>query len=88
LTKNENKKLFCAMNIAMRIGRISLILTWLYLIGNLEKADTIVIFCMHEFVFGLVLLILYGLGHQRHTKNKKQLRFEKTISFGQSSLYL
>jgi ABC-type uncharacterized transport system permease subunit len=83
LTDNENKKLFRAMNIALIIGGLSLILTFLYLIVNLDKADRLVLFCLPGFVFGLVLMILYGIGHQRLTKIKKQPRFEKSISFGQ-----
>jgi hypothetical protein len=81
LTENENKKLFRAMNIALIIGGLSLILTFLYLIVNLDKADRLVIFCLPGFVLGLVLMILYAIGHQKLTKVKKQRRFEKSISF-------
>lgn len=83
LTEHENKKLFRAMNIALIIGGISLISTFLHLNANLDKADKIVTKCLPGFVYGLVLMILYGLGHQRLTKIKKQPRFKKTISFGQ-----
>ena len=83
LTNNENKKFFRAMNIALIIGGLSLILTFLYLIVNLDKADRLVLFCLPGFVFGLVLMILYAVGHQKLTKIKKQPRFEKSFSFGQ-----
>jgi hypothetical protein len=69
------------MNTALIIGGLSLILTLLYLIINLEKADKIIIFCLPGFVFGLVLIILYTLGHQRLTKDMKLSRFRKSISF-------
>ena len=39
LTDNKNKQLFRAMNIALIIGGLSLILTFLFLIVNLNKAD-------------------------------------------------
>lgn len=72
LSDNENKKLFRAMNIALIIGGISLIATFLYLIANLDKADKIVLNCLPGFVLGLVLMILYALGHQKIIKEKKQ----------------
>ena len=83
LTDKENKKLFRAMNIALIFGGLSLILTFLYLIGNLDKADKILINCMPGFVFGMVLMVLYTLGQNKLNKIKKQTRFEKSISFGQ-----
>ncbi|MCP4551659.1 MAG: hypothetical protein GY834_06375 [Bacteroidetes bacterium] len=83
LTDKENKKLFRAMNIALIFGELSLILTFLYLIVNLDKADKILINCMPGFVSGMVLLVLYTLGHNKLNKIKKQTRFEKSISFGQ-----
>jgi ABC-type uncharacterized transport system permease subunit len=82
LTDNENKKLFRAMNIALIIGGLSLVSTFLYLIANLDKADKIVLNCLPGFVFGLVLMILYAIGHQKLTKIKKQPRFVKSLSFG------
>ncbi len=83
LTDNKNKQLFRAMNIALIIGGLSLILTFLFLIVNLDNVDRLVLFCLPGFVFGLVVMILYGIGYQRLTKIKKQPRFEKSISFGQ-----
>lgn len=81
LSDNENKKLFRAMNIALIIGGLSLILTFLYLIINLDKADKILINCLPGFVFGLVLMILYAIGNQKLAKIKRQPRLVKTISF-------
>lgn len=83
LYNKENQKLLLAIKFALIIGGLSLILTFLYLIINLDKADRIVLFCLPGFILGLVLMILYRIGHQRLTKNKKQTRFEKSISFGQ-----
>ena len=83
LSDNENKKLFRAMNIALIIGGLGLILTFMYLIINLDKVDRIYLFCLPGFIFGLVLMILYGVVHQRLTTTIKQPKFEKSISFGQ-----
>ncbi|MFO7657583.1 MAG: hypothetical protein R6W78_10985 [Bacteroidales bacterium] len=83
LTDNKNKQLFRAMNIALIIGGLCLILTFLFLIVNLDNADRLVLFCPPGFVFGLVLMILYGIGQQRLSKIKNQPRLEKSISFGQ-----
>ena len=83
LTDIKNKQLFRAMNIALIIGGLSLILTFRFLIVNLDNADRLVLFCLPGFVFGLILMILYRFGHKRLTKIEKQPRFEKSISFGQ-----
>jgi hypothetical protein len=81
LSVKENKKIFRVMNVALIIGGLSLVLTFLFLIANLNKADEIVIYCLPGFVFGLVLMILYAIGHQRLTKILKQPRIVKSLSF-------
>lgn len=83
LSDNENKKLFRAMNFALIIGGICLISTFLFLIANLDKVDTIILYYLPGFVFGIILMILYAIGYQRLTKISIQPRFEKSISFGQ-----
>lgn len=82
LPGNKNKQIFRAMNMAFIIGGLSLILTFLFMIVNSDNADRIVLFCLPGFAFGLVLMILYVIGHHKLTKVNKQLRFEKSISFG------
>jgi hypothetical protein len=56
------------MNITLMIGEISLILTFLYLILNLDKVNRLGLFCMIGFV--MVLMILYAVEHQKQTKFK------------------
>lgn len=82
LSDKKNKRLFRALNFALIIGGLSLILTFLYLILNLDRADELLLFCLPGLVLGLVLMILYAIGHQKLIKVKKQKRFEKSISFG------
>ncbi len=38
--------------------------------------------CLPGLILGLDLMVLYTIGHQKLTKNKKQKRFENSISFG------
>ena len=82
LSDNENRKLFRAMNFSLIIGGICLISTFLFLIANLDKVDMTIFYCLPGFVAGLVLMILYAIGHQRLTKISKQPRFVKLLSFG------
>lgn len=77
LSDNQNKKLFRAMNIALIIGGLSLILTFLYMIVNLDQADKILINCLPGFVFGIILMILYAIGYQKITQNKNNRDLRK-----------
>jgi len=75
-----NNKIFRAMNVALIIGGLSLVLAFIYLITNLNRADEIVFYCLPGFIFGLVLIILYGIRYQKLNKIKIQTKFEKSIS--------
>ncbi len=79
---NKNQQLFKAMNVAMIIGGLSLISTFLYLLVNLNKVDDIIIYCVPGFVLGLTLMILYAVGYQKLTKTSKPSNFVKALSFG------
>ncbi|MFW6371372.1 MAG: hypothetical protein ACOC10_09235 [Bacteroidota bacterium] len=64
-TDNENNELFRAMNIALIIGGLSLILTFHYLFVIWTKRIDWFYFVCQDFVFGLVLMIFYAVGHQK-----------------------
>ena len=79
LNNCEKKKLFRSMNFALIIGGLCLICTFLFLIANLGRVDMIIFYCLPGFVFGLILMILYAIGHHRLTKIPKQPRFVKSL---------
>src|SRR5690554_6795818 len=81
LSNKENKRLFWAMNFALIIGGASLISTFLYFILNFDKADNLLLICLSGLVFGIVLMILYAIGHHKLAKIEKPTRFKKSVLF-------
>lgn len=65
LSDMKNRRLFRAMNLALIIGEVSLILTFFYLIINFVRADKIILIYLPRLVFGLVLMILHAIDRQR-----------------------
>ena len=73
--------LFHAMNIALIIGGLNLVITFLFLLANLSKADETLWYCLPGFCLGIVLIILYSIGFQKLSANQKHRGRYNAISF-------
>lgn len=80
LSLYENRKLFLAMNIALIIGGLSLISTFIFLLKNINRADEILWYCLPGFCLGIVIMILYSIGQQKLSITNRQIKRHKIIS--------
>jgi hypothetical protein len=72
LLKNKRYKLlYVVLNIYLGIGVVSLLISILYLLLNLEHADKIIYYCVPGFVIFLSSAILYLVGYQTLIWNNK-----------------
>jgi len=72
LLKNKRYKLiYVVLNIYLGIGVISLLVSILYLIMNMEQADKIIYYCVPGFIIFLSSAILYLVGYQTLIWNNK-----------------
>ena len=68
----KNRKLYLAINIYLIIGISSLLMTLFYLVGHLNNADSIIKYCYPGFALGISSGIIYFIGYQSITTDKKE----------------
>jgi uncharacterized membrane protein len=72
MLKNKRYKfLYVVLDIYLGIGVVSLLISILYLLLNLERADKILYYCVPGFVIFLSSAILYLIGYQTLIWNNK-----------------
>jgi len=72
MLKNKRYKfLYVVLDIYLGIGVVSLLISILYLLLNLEYANKILYYCVPGFVIFLSSAILYLIGYQTLIWNKK-----------------
>jgi hypothetical protein len=72
LQKNKKYKFFyVVLDIYLGIGVVSLLISILYLLMNLERVDKILYYCVPGFVIFLSSAILYLIVYQTMIWNKK-----------------
>jgi len=72
LLKNRKYKfLYLVLDIYLGIGVLSLFISILYLLMNLDRADIILHYCVPGFVVFLSSAIFYLIGYQTTIWNKK-----------------
>jgi len=71
LRNRNNRILFLVINIYLIIGIICLVITIFYLLENLNKADSILIYCIPGFTIGISSGFFYFIGYQSFISEKE-----------------
>ena len=64
LKNKKNRALFLMINIYLIIGMLTLLVTLIYLLINLDHSDFVIMKCIPGFVIGISSGIIYFVGYQ------------------------
>ncbi|NWJ52872.1 MAG: hypothetical protein HXX14_18625 [Bacteroidetes bacterium] len=80
LQSKKYRILFLVINIYLILGVSSLLITIFYLLGHLNNADHIIIYCVPGFALGISAGLIYLIGYQsiisEQEDKKRPLKFK------------